>query len=650
VRGAHGRAALSYDARQDRSFREPMPAFPAILRSCAAILVFLAGMAGFGAQAANPPEASILFINSYHRGYSWSDGIEDGFRERLVASDRKIELSVEYLDSRRFSYSAQIEPLVQAMAVKYADYQPDVVVVADNAAFDFAIRYRDRLFPQRPIVFGGYNNFRPAVIEGIANITGVNEEVAIGDTVNMALRVHPRTRTLAFIVSTGDASSKRIGEVAEETVFPELRKRFDVVVLKDASIEEIHQRLAKLPADSLLFLSGQVSDKSGSRTLSPAENGRRITAGSPFPAYTFWDFHLGAGALGGHIIPPDEQGRTMAGIALRVLDGTPADSIPVVMTTPTRDVFDYPVMQRFGVSEADLPPGAVIIDRPVSLWESHRWQIVGVTGLLLVETLLVGLLLHIARGRRRAMAALTQAKEAAEVASVAKNAFLSNMSHEMRTPLNHIVGMLTLLRREPLSEKQSERLEKIGAACQKLTGSIVAVLELTRLEADKLELARQPFDGDEVIRGAVAEIRAEAEARQLELVVDAAPMPSGLLGNVAYIKLALHNYLANALRFTPSGSITVRSSVLAQGAETVLVRFAVEDTGIGIAEADQQRLFNVFEQVDNSSTRQYGGLGAGLAITRKIARLMGGDAGCESRLGQGSTFWFTVVLSKAAAV
>ncbi len=431
-------------------------------------------------------------------------------------------------------------------------------------------------------------------------------------------------------------------------MFPELRKRFDVVVLKDASIEEIHQRLAKLPADSLLFLSGQVSDKSGSRSLSPAENGRRITAGSPFPAYTFWDFHLGNGALGGHIIPPDEQGRTMAGMALRVLDGTPVDSIPVVMTTPTRNVFDYPVMQRFGVNEADLPPGAVIINRPVSLWESHRWQIVGVLGLLLVETLQVGLLLHIARGRRRAMAALTQAKEAAEVANVAKNAFLANMSHEMRTPLNHIVGMLTLLRREPLSEKQSERLEKIDAACQKLTASIVAVLELTSLEANKLEQARQPFDGDELMRDAVEEIRVEAEARQLELIVDAAPMPSGLLGNVAYIKLALHNYLTNALRFTPSGSITVRSSVLAQGAETVLVRFAVEDTGIGIAEADQQRLFKVFEQVDNSSTRQYGGLGAGLAITRKIARLMGGDAGCESRLGEGSTFWFTVVLNKAA--
>jgi len=626
-----------------------MPALSAILRSCVVILVVLAGMAGLGAQAANPPEASILFINSYHRGYSWSDGIEDGFRQRLVASGRKIELSVEYLDSRRFSYGAQIEPLAQAMAVKYADYQPDVVVVADNAAFDFAIRYRNRLFPRRPIVFGGYNNFRPEVTREIANITGVNEEIAIGDTVTMALRVHPQTRTLAFIVSTGDASSKRIAEVAEESVFPELRKRYDVVVLKDASIEEVHQRLAKLPADSLLFLSGQVSDKSGSRSLSPAENGQRITAGSPFPAYTFWDFHLGNGALGGHIIPPDEQGRTMAEMALHILDGTPADSIPVVMTTPTRDVFDYPVMQRFRVSEADLPPGAVIINRPVSLWESHRWQIVGVIGLLVLETLLVGLLLHIARGRRRAMLALTQAKEAAEVANVAKNAFLANMSHEMRTPLNHIVGMLTLLRRDPLSAKQLERLEKIDSACQKLTASIVAVLELTRLEANKLEQARQPFDGDELMRDVVAEIRAEAEARQLELIVDAAPMPSGLFGNVAYIKLALHNYLANALRFTPSGSITVRSSVLEQGAGTVLVRFAVEDTGIGIAEADQKRLFNVFEQVDNSLTRQHGGLGAGLAITRKIARLMGGDAGCESRLGEGSTFWFTVVLNKAAA-
>lgn len=376
-------------------------------RLCACVLVLLA-LAWIPTARADGADARILFINSYHRGYSWSDGIEDGLRERLEASGRKIELSIEYLDSRRFAYGTQIEPLAQAMEAKYANYRPDLIVVSDNAAFDFVIRYRERLFSGLPIVFCGFNNFRPEVIAGISNITGVNEEISIEDAVAMALKIHPRTRTLAFIVSTADASSKRIAEVAEQSVFPELRKRFDVVVLKDASIDAIRRALSALPKDSLLFLSGQVSDQGFGRALTPAENGRLISAVSPFPAYTFWDFHLGSGVLGGHIITGPEQGHKAAEIALRVLDGTPADSIPVVMTTPTRDVFEYPVMERFGVSFADLPAGASVLHRPFSLWDAYRWQIVFAASLILLETLLIGLLLHVVRDRRKAVQALAQ--------------------------------------------------------------------------------------------------------------------------------------------------------------------------------------------------------------------------------------------------
>lgn len=367
-----------------------------------------------GVSAADAADARILFINSYHRGYSWSDGIEDGLRERLNASGKKIELSIEYLDSRRFAYGGQVDLLAQAMAVKYANYRPDLVVVSDNAAFDFAIQYRARLFPQQPIVFCGYNNFRPEVIAQISNITGVNEEIAIPDAVALALKVHPKVHTLAFIVSTGDVSSKRIDEIAEKSVFPALRKQFELVVIKNASLEQIRQRLALLPEDTLLFLSGQVTDEGGGRALTPAENGKRITAISPFPAYTFWDFHLNNGAIGGHIITGPEQGHKAAELALRILNGTPADQIPVVMTTPTQDVFDDTVMKRFGITPADLPVGAVVINRPFSFWDNYRWQTIAVIGLFSFETLMISLLLHVARGRRRALRALSKERQLLE--------------------------------------------------------------------------------------------------------------------------------------------------------------------------------------------------------------------------------------------
>ncbi len=467
---------------------------PVFTRLFLAILVLPALLWCAIASAADTPDARILYINSYHRGYSWSDGIEDGLRERLGATGKKIELSVEYLDSRRFSYGAQIGLLAQAMAIKYAGYRPDLVVVSDNAAFDFAIQHRARLFPDQPIVFCGYNNFRPDVIKGIPNITGVNEEIAIEDTVAMALKVHPKTRTLAFVVSTGDASSKRIGEIAEQSVFPELRKRFDVVEIKDATVEQIRRRLATLPPETLLFLSGQASDQGAGRAYTPAENGTLITAVSPFPAYTFWDFHLNHGAIGGHIITGPEQGRKAGEMALRILDGTPAGSIPVVMTTPTQDIFDYPVMERFGIRPADLPVGARIVNRPFSLWETYRWQIIGVVGLFTLETLLIGLLLHIARGRRAALATLAEERATLEQRVAERTRELEGANAELaRLSLTDaLTGLANRRRLDETLDVEFARLRRSGAP-----------LSLIFLDIDHFKLFNDTYGhvaGDDCLR------------------------------------------------------------------------------------------------------------------------------------------------------
>ncbi|MBD2425902.1 ABC transporter substrate binding protein [Phormidium sp. FACHB-1136] len=406
------------------------------------ILLFCIGLACWSMLAhpslgQDSDAARVLFINSYHRGYSWSDGIEAGLSQRLAESKQPVELSIEFLDSRRFAYGQQRDFLAQAMAVKYDQYRPDVVVVSDNAAFDFAMQYRQKLFADIPIVFCGYNNFRPEVLQGITNITGVNEEIAIMDTVEMALQIHPRTRTLAFIVSTGEESSQRIKDVAEETIFPALRQRFEVVVLADAPIEEIQTRLADLPANTLLFLSGQTSTQGDGRALTPTENGRLITGVSPFPAYTFWDFHMGEGAIGGHIITGPEQGIAAADLVLRILAGESADDIPVIMTSPTRNIFDYRVMRKFGVRPSSLPAGADIIHQPFLVWENYRWQVIGTISLVVLQALLIALLLKIARERRLALRALgkeqARLEERVEERTIALQMANRQLAHLSRT-------------------------------------------------------------------------------------------------------------------------------------------------------------------------------------------------------------------------
>jgi signal transduction histidine kinase/ActR/RegA family two-component response regulator len=248
--------------------------------------------------------------------------------------------------------------------------------------------------------------------------------------------------------------------------------------------------------------------------------------------------------------------------------------------------------------------------------------------------------------RRRAEIALANAKEAAEAANVAKSAFLANMSHEIRTPLNAITGMAHLIRREGLSPQQSERLGKLEAAGEHLLGIINTILELSKIEAGKLALQEGPVQLSALFGNVASMLQEQARAKGLKLVIDVQPLPFGLAGDATRLQQALLNYAGNAVKFTETGSITLRARLQEEGADSAHLRFEVVDTGIGIAAETLPRLFSAFEQADNTTTRKYGGTGLGLAITRKLAQLMGGDAGAESAPGIGSTFWFSAKLKK----
>ena len=378
------------------------------------LLLILLSLAAAPCLPSDEINNRILYINSDHRGYPWSDEIEQGLRERLDGSGKKIELSVEYLDSRRFADGEQNESLARLMEIKYSLYRPALVVVSDNDAFDFVIRYRERLFPGLPVVFCGYNNFRPEYLEGIDNITGVNEEIPIEEAIEVALKVHPNTDTLAFITSTRDASSRQISEIAERSVFPKYRKLINLVVIKNGSVTEIRQRLARLPEDTLVFLGGQTLVVGLGRGLTPEENSREIAAVSPFPVYTFWNFHPNTGVLGGHLLTGLDQGHAAAELVLLILDGMNPDEIPIVMDSPSSTIFDYTVMGRFGITLRDLPPDSIVINRPTTIWLLYRQQIIGAITLIILETLLIVLLIRINRERRMALRELTEARDLLE--------------------------------------------------------------------------------------------------------------------------------------------------------------------------------------------------------------------------------------------
>jgi PAS domain S-box-containing protein len=244
---------------------------------------------------------------------------------------------------------------------------------------------------------------------------------------------------------------------------------------------------------------------------------------------------------------------------------------------------------------------------------------------------------------------LTTSRDSAEAANRAKSAFLANMSHEIRTPMNAIIGLTHLLQQEPKDEPQARRLGKIADAAHHLLQVINDILDLSKIEAGKVELELADFSLDGLLQRVTELVAADAQLKGLELACHVVAVPDAWRGDATRLAQALVNLLGNAVKFTERGRVDLFVEQDAPADGSCRLRFRVVDTGIGIAPDVQRQLFSAFVQADASTTRRFGGTGLGLAITARLAALMGGEVGVDSTPGAGSTFWFTVCLQHGSA-
>lgn len=362
------------------------------------------------ANAATPPPKNIFVLHSYHPGLAWTDGIMAGLQETFSASGESIQLHVDYLDTKRYQAPEYFTDFLEQILPYKIENQPfDLLLTSDNDAFNFALKHRHDLFKGKPIVFCGVNGYGPQMLQGLDGITGVAEEPAVQETLELALQLHPQTQQVIVIGSTQDVTGRLIqGQVLEGST--NLAQKVKFIFWNDLPWEEIEQSIPTLPSNSLVFLTSVIQERSG-RVFDYQETARAIRRLGKVPIYGLWEFFLDQGIVGGKLLSAQEQGRLAAGLALRVLRGEDPAQLPVIEGEANQYLFDDRELKRFNISAAQLPPGSQAINRPPPFYRIDKWQFWMGLGVIATLVIVTALLLRNIRARLASEAALKQSEE-----------------------------------------------------------------------------------------------------------------------------------------------------------------------------------------------------------------------------------------------
>lgn len=624
---------------------------------------------------ANGAAKNVLFINSYNQGYAWTDSLTSGIIN-AAKGHSELSLYIKHLNSKKFGQT-KFELEKEYIQSKYQGIQFDGIIVADNDALDFALKYDKELFPNVPVVYVGIANPEEYPLEG-SNYYGIKETGDSKQVLTLVRKLLPNSKCL-FVI-TDNTTTGKVNRV-EFTSEAKQINDFSVIFPVNINLDSIYEEVSQADKFDAIFYMGISLDENG-KQIDPVPVIRKISQIAKVPVFTNDPVNQCPGVLGGLFRKGVQDGREAVKMLVELMEPSfDRKNMNHINQSAPYFFFDKNVLDQYNISEQRLPLKSRIFNQKRYFTRENFVILL----IVLVFLSLAFLLLSIGyyRGQKEhkrnkkelkeveiqknelelanenlaiTMAKLEDtnwrlndlneklilAKKKAEESDKLKSAFLANVSHEIRTPLNSIVGFSSLLVDGNLNEEaRKSYVELVESNTESLLVLIDEILDLSKIEAQQLSLNKQNFSVDSLIPELYQVFTLNQKNHQVQLQINVWDSQKELFAfsDRVRVKQIFINLLSNAFKFTDSGIIEF-GYFLSDAKEVILY---VKDTGIGIKEEHHQAVFQRFRKLNEvQDKRIYRGTGLGLAITQKLVELLGGKIWIESQLGIGSAFYFTL--------
>jgi signal transduction histidine kinase len=625
--------------------------YPSLIRrrrfghwNVSALLAIVCLIVTVGVDAADETEQAkrVLMVHSFGSTAPPFTTHSTAFETTLTQDmGKRIDLDQVSLDMARYAQPDMEEPFVEFLLKRLAKWHPDLVVPVGSPAGRFVAKYRDRLFPQTPVIYTGMD-LRTLPPGAFQNATFVGESFNLAGLVEDILQLTPDTTNIAVVL--GASPLERYWTVEFRRAFEPFTNRVSFTWFNDLTFDQMLERVAKLPPRSFILIGLLLRDASGV-TYNQDDALQRLHAVANAPINGMYQHQLGLGIVGGHLYQAEVQGTESARIAIRILRGEPALNFPPMIVPAQRPRYDWRELQRWNISADRLPPDSLILFRQPTVWDRYRWWIVGALFILALQAVMIaGLLLQRTR-RHRAEAALQRNRE--ELAHVTRvstvGELTTSVAHELNQPLGAILSNaeaaeMFLMADPPALDEVRDILADIRKDDQRASEVIRRMRNLLR----RHDLAPKSIEINEAMEEVLRLLSIDASARKVAMKFErTAGLPRVWCDPVHFQQVVL-NLILNGMEAMAGLPEEKRQVVVRTGpANNGTVKITVADSGPGIPVDSLPKLFEPF------FTTKKEGMGMGLSIARTIVEAHHGQIWAENNGGVGATFYFTVPVDGA---